>query len=334
MLYIKSINESLHNLLKKSKDNILIGEDLLDPYGGAFKASKGLSTIYPSQVISTPISEAGIVGSAVGMALRGLKPIVEIMFGDFITLAADQIVNHAAKYNWMYNHQVEVPMIIRTPVGARRGYGPTHSQSLENMFLSIPGLEIVSPSIFHNPGKMLERLSENISNPALFLEYKVDYSKELSTDVFKNFSVNREDSGKYNQNITLSLFPNEKPDIIIITYGGNVSLAIQAAEKYFIEEEILVDVVVPSSIKPIDKEFIINSVRECGKVIILEEGYTVGGWGAEIATIIYESLFTEIKCPIQRVGPNHIPIPSSGPMEKEMLPSIEKIYEAFHKLSL
>ena len=139
MLYLQSLNKSLHKILGENQDVILIGEDLLDPYGGAFKVSKGLSASYPGQVISTPISEAGIVGSAVGMAMRGLKPIVEIMFGDFVALAADQIVNHASKYNWMYNEKVTVPVLIRTPVGGRRGYGPTHSQSLESMFSQYQG---------------------------------------------------------------------------------------------------------------------------------------------------------------------------------------------------
>ena len=184
---------------------LLVGEDLQDAYGGAFKVSKGLSTAFPGQVISTPISEAGIVGAATGMAMRGLKPIVEIMFGDFISLAADQIINHATKFNWMYNHKVSVPMIIRTPVGGRRGYGPTHSQSLENIFMSVPGLEIVAPSICHNPGEMIGNLIKYVDKPTIFIEYKIDYSKQLYYDVFGNFSIIKEDAGHYNQNITLSL---------------------------------------------------------------------------------------------------------------------------------
>ena len=145
MLYLESLNESFHNILRKNDDVIFIGEDILDPYGGAFKVSKGLSTNFPKQVISTPISEAGIVGVATGMAMRSLKPIVELMFGDFIALAADQIINHASKYTGIYNGQVTVPLVIRTPVGGRRGYGPTHSQSLESLFMSVPGLEIIAP---------------------------------------------------------------------------------------------------------------------------------------------------------------------------------------------
>ena len=333
MLYLESLNESFHNILRKNDDVIFIGEDILDPYGGAFKVSKGLSTKFPRQVISTPISEAGIVGSAVGMAMRGLKPIVEIMFGDFITLASDQIINHAVKYKWMYNNQVNVPLIIRTPVGGRRGYGPTHSQSLENLFMSVPGLEIIAPSLCHNPGEMIGKLVENIQNPTIFIESKVDYSKKLFINNIKEFSINREDSGLYNQNITLSLYQDEDPDILIITYGGNVSIAIEAAEEMFLNNEILTNVLVLSSVRPIDEEWIIEKVKKCGKVIVIEEGNKIGGWGAEVASIIQEKASNELKCPVKRIGAMDIPIPSSGPMENEALPSVKTILEVISAIS-
>ena len=333
MLYLESINKSLHNIIGNNHNVILIGEDIVDPYGGAFKVTKGLSTAYPSQVISTPISEAGILGAATGMAMRGLKPIVEIMFGDFVTLAADQLINHASKYAWMYNGKVSVPIVIRTPVGGRRGYGPTHSQSLESMFMSVPGLDIIAPSICHNPGEILEGVVKDVIKPTIFVEYKIDYSKQLHNDTFGNFSIFRKDAGHYNQNITLSLYPDEKPDILIITYGGNVTIAVEAAEKIFFDEEILVNIAVLSSVKPIDNEFVIESVKNCGKVIILEEGNVIGGWGAEVSSIIHENIFDQLKYPVQRIGAMDIPIPSSGPMEIEMLPSSNDLYLIFNKMS-
>ena len=330
MLYLDSLNKSLHNILRKNKDAILIGEDLLDPYGGAFKVSKGLSTNFPRQVISTPISEAGIVGVATGMAMRGLKPIVELMFGDFIALAADQIINHASKYNEIYNGQVTVPIVIRTPVGGRRGYGPTHSQSLESMFMSVPGIEIVAPSLCHNPGEMMENLIKCIQKPTIFVEYKVDYAKKLFGNKFKGFFIEREKVSDYNQNITLSLYPDEQPDVLVITYGGNVAIAIEAAEKVFMDNELLTNVIVLSSVRPIDEEWIINKVKKCGKIVIVEEGNKIGGWGSEVVSIIQEKAFDELKCPIQRIGAMDIPIPSSGPMENEMLPSAKKVIEAIN----
>ena len=333
MLYLQSLNKSLHKILGENQDVILIGEDLLDPYGGAFKVSKGLSTSYPGQVISTPISEAGIVGSAVGMAMRGLKPIVEIMFGDFVALAADQIVNHASKYNWMYNEKVTVPVLIRTPVGGRRGYGPTHSQSLESMFMSVPGIDIIAPSLCHKPGEMLENIVNHIQKPTIFVEYKIDYAKKLYGNKIRGFSIDRDDIDDYNQNITLSLYPDEQPDVLVITYGGNVDIAIEAAEKVFMDDELLTNVLVLSSVRPIDEEWIINKVKKCGRIVIVEEGNKIGGWGSEVASIIQEKAFDELKCPIQRIGAMDIPIPSSGPMETEMLPSREKIAKQIKLIS-
>ena len=333
MLYLDSLNKSLHNILRKNQAVILIGEDLLDPYGGAFKVSKGLSTNFPRQVISTPISEAGIVGVATGMAMRGLKPIVELMFGDFIALAADQIINHASKYNGIYNGQVTVPLVIRTPVGGRRGYGPTHSQSLESLFMSVPGLEIIAPSLCHKPGEMLENLVNHIKKPTIFVEYKIDYAKKLFDNKIGSFYIERENIGDYNQNITLSLYPNEQPDVLVITYGGNVSIAIEAAEKVFMDDELLANVLVLSSVRPVDEDWIINEVKECGKIVIVEEGNKIGGWGAEVASIIQEKAFHELKCPVQRIGAMDIPIPSSGPMENEMLPSVDLIVKAINSIS-
>jgi len=334
MLYLESLNKSLHDILKNNKNVILIGEDIIDPYGGAFKVSKGLSTAFPGQVISTPISEAGFIGAGIGMSMRGLKPIIEIMFGDFITLAADQIINHATKYNWIYNEKVNVPIIIRTPVGARRGYGPTHSQSLENIFMSVPGLEIVAPSICHDPGKMIESLIKYIKKPTIFIEHKIDYSKHLQKERFNNFSIIKEEPETYNQNITLSMYPSEKHDISIITYGGNVSIAVEAAEKILIDEEIIVNIIILSSVRPIDKKFVIDSVKKCGKIIIFEEGNVVGGWGAEVSSIIHENSFDKLRYPVQRLGSMDIPIPSSGPMELEVLPSMNDLYYTFKKMML
>lgn len=157
MRYVEALNKTLHKIMAENNKVYILGEDILDPYGGAFKVTKGLSSIYPSRVLTTPISEGGITGFATGMALRGSIPIIEIMFGDFLTLCTDQIVNSMSKFSWMYNQQVEVPVIIRTPMGGRRGYGPTHSQTLENLFFSTPRLKIIAPSNYHNPGDLLPK---------------------------------------------------------------------------------------------------------------------------------------------------------------------------------
>jgi len=143
---LESLNTALHRAMQADERIYILGEDILDPYGGAFKITRGLSAAFPGRVLTTPISEAAILGLASGMALRGLRPVAEVMFGDFVTLMADQLINHAAKFRWMYNDQVRVPLVLRLPMGGRRGYGPTHSQSLEKLFLGAPGLRVVAPS--------------------------------------------------------------------------------------------------------------------------------------------------------------------------------------------
>ena len=179
--YLQSLNSALRTLLESDPDVFVWGEDLLDPHGGAFKVTRGLQVDFPQRVLTTPISEAAIVGLGSGMALRGFKPIVEIMFGDFVTLAADQLINYAAKFGPMYNGQVSAGLVVRTPMGGGRGYGPTHSQSLEKLFFGIPNLRIVSPSVYHEPGDLLRSAVLKDDQPVLFVEHKLLYGAALKT---------------------------------------------------------------------------------------------------------------------------------------------------------
>ena len=152
---VQVLNEALHEVFASRDDVHLLGEDVLDPYGGAFKVTQGLSDAYPDRVLTTPISEASLFGVAAGMALRGRRPILEIMFGDFIALGFDQVVNGIAKFREMYDDQVTVPLVVRTPMGGRRGYGPTHSQSLEKLLLGVPNIVVVAMSECHDLGGLL-----------------------------------------------------------------------------------------------------------------------------------------------------------------------------------
>lgn len=320
--------------MEKDSQVIMIGEDLLDPYGGAFKVSKGLSTKYPNQVISTPVSEQAITGAAIGMAMRGMKPIVEIMFGDFITLCMDQLVNHATKYHWMFNQQVNVPLTIRTPMGGGRGYGPTHSQSLESMCLSVSGLRIVAPSIFHNPGDMLEKCVLNIPHPILFIENKTAYPKQLHLeDKYNSFSIARNNYTDGLPDIYLSLFPQEQAKILIVTYGGLTEIACEAVKELFIEEEILVDIYVCGQIRPFNIELISRKAKNVGRILILEEGNQIGGWGAEVASVISEEIFDFLSQAICRVGAADYPIPSARSLEKEMIPTKNTIKDRLKMLA-
>jgi pyruvate/2-oxoglutarate/acetoin dehydrogenase E1 component len=331
MRYVESINIALHQIMQADDRVVLIGEDLHDPYGGSFKASQGLSTDYPGRVISTPISEAAITGAAIGMAMRGMRPIVEIMFGDFILLTMDQIVNHASKYKWMFNNQVSVPIIIRTPMGGGRGYGPTHSQSLESLFMSVPGLSIYTPSIFNDPGKMLIDIMNNSDDPVLFIENKLSYPKKINLgDQEGDFKIKRtiEDNGC--ETVCLSMFPDEKDDVTIFTYGGMVEIAIEAAKQVFFEEEVLCSIIVCNSLKPIANNAI-DLANNSNQIIILEEGNKTGGWGAEMSALISEKYFKSIYSPIIRIGSEDHPIPCAISLERKTIPSVEKLKKVILK---
>ena len=302
MRVVESINRALHDLMEANPRLMIMGEDVLDPYGGAFKVTKGLSTAYQDRVWTTPISEGGIVGMATGMALKGKPVIVELMFGDFIALAADQIINHAAKFRWMYNDQVEVPVIIRAPMGGRRGYGPTHSQSLEKHFCGVPGLTVLAAHEFADPGMLLHRAFAARS-PHLIIENKVMYARPV---------------------LGAAALPSPADaDIAIVTYGGCVEHAVAAANKLAAEEEIATTVVAVEQLSPFPDEDIRRQVGNCTRVLALEEGTPGWGFGSECA----RALIGKVKHFSALTGPDH-PIPSSREWEDDVLPGVSAIQAA------
>ncbi|MFC2065248.1 alpha-ketoacid dehydrogenase subunit beta [Chloroflexota bacterium] len=329
--FLNSINSALKMAMTKDKRVILLGEDLLDPYGGAFKVSQGLSTLFPDQVITTPISEAAIVGIATGMAMRGLRPIVEIMFGDFLTLTADQIINHASKFHWMYNSKVDVPLVIRAPMGGRRGYGPTHSQSIEKLFFGVPGLRVIAPNTMGDPGYLLISAIED-KNPVLFIEHKLLYASRLQ-------GPNSEDLVDAKVLIIGNGYPTHKiqfsstPEVTIATYGYNFEIARKAAVEVLYEYEINTEIVLFSQISPLNLDPLLESINLTGKLITFEEGYLTSGWGSEIAGRISETNVENLN--IIRIGAKDFPIPNSNALEKLVLPSKEllkeRIVEIYHR---
>ena len=326
MRFVQSINSSLDSLLKDHKEIILYGEDLQDPYGGAFKVTKGLSTKYPKRVLSTPISEATLIGMAGGMAIGGIRPIVEIMFGDFITLGLDQLLNHLVKYEWMYNEKVNVPVTIRTTMGARRGYGPTHSQSLEPILASIPGLKIISPTHFHNPGEILRHTTLNESGTKIFIEYKMNYPKDLISESNCKDGLSLKYSTGHYPVVSISNSEFEDPEVLIISHGGNAILIEELLIDLLLEYELPVQANFPSLIKPLIFDEFFFGYENCELIIIIEESPKNFGWGNEIVAHITESGLAEGRKVI-RIGADELPIPSSKFLEKKILPGNSHIIE-------
>ena len=324
MKFVESINKALEKMLNNHKEIILFGEDLLDPYGGAFKVTKGLSSKHPNRVLPTPISEAAMIGIAGGMALGGMRPIVEIMFGDFIMLGADQLLNHLVKYEWMYNNKHNVPVTIRTAMGGRRGYGPTHSQSIEPILSSIPGLIIISPSHFHDPGLLLENTVISESGVKVFCEYKINYPKQLvnQTNCQEFLSVRYSE-----ENYPIAYLSNcefDDPEILIISHGGNAILIESLLEELLMEHELAVQANLLSLIKPILFDNLFDGHENCKMIIVIEESPKNFGWGSEIVASMAESGLANGKN-IVRIGSEELPIPSSTLLEEKILPSINDV---------
>ncbi len=315
------LNIAILTAMENDERVYLLGEDILDPYGGAFKVTRGASTRFPDRVLTTPISEAGITGIATGMAIRGLRPVVEIMFGDFITLIADQLINHAAKFRWVYNDQVQVPMVVRTPMGGHRGYGPTHSQSLEKLFLGVSGLTVLAPNTLLDPAGLLTA-AINLSDPVLFIEHKLLYPCRLlerGKDDLADFTVEQSDGDAP----ALTLRTGQRADLSIACYGYNFELARKAALELLYDYEIFAEIVVFSQLSPFELTPLFASLARTGKLLTVEEGCMTLGWGAEVSVRAMEADISGLM--IRRIGALDLPIANSRTLEDLILPSIEDI---------
>ena len=332
---LDSLNSALHQAMAVNDRVILIGEDVLDPYGGAFKVTRGLSDRFPDRVLAAPVSEAAQVGIAAGMAMRGLRPVVEIMFGDFLTLAADQLINHAAKFNWMYNDQVKVPMVVRTPMGGRRGYGPTHSQTLEKLFLGAPGLTIVAPSNLPGshggqPADLLSWAILDQDSPVLFIENKLQYLLPLlDNDGFTDFELENDASQLPTLKVKIRGAP---PATLTLTaYGYMAELARQAQLELAYEFEIFSELIIPTRIAPFNTQMLIESVYHTHRLLAIEEGTRTLGWGAEILAQVAEVGGLRLDN-ARRIAAADSPIPAASRLEAEALPGISDITQAARRM--
>ena len=329
---LDALNNGLQRALTDDSRVVLLGEDILDPYGGAFKVTRGLSTAFPERILTTPVSEAGMTGLAAGLALRGLRPVVEIMFGDFSTLAVDPLVNTAAKLRWMYNDQVSVPLVVRTPMGGRRGYGPTHSQSIEKLFLGVPGLRVVAASHFGDPGELLYQAILRQDDPMIFVEHKLLYGLQLiDAAAASDFEIERTGSAELFPSYRLTVRGAPPPTLTLAAYGYMAELARQALLKLAYERELFVELIVTTQLAPLDFAPILESASRTGRLLTAEEGSLSSGWGAEVLARCSESLGSRLVA-AGRMAAIETPIPAAAGLERRTLPEVDDILRAAEKI--
>ena len=317
---VDSVRRGLEKGLDADERVMLIGEDIESPYGGAFKCTMGLSARFPGRVRNTPISEAAIVGVANGMALSKLLPVAEIMFGDFLALAADQWINSAAKFQWMYNGKVNVPVIVRTPMGGKRGYGPTHSQSIEKHFLGVPGTTVLCLHHRYSPAQLYRDLFAHISGPTLVVENKILYTRYVNPDPPAGYSL------VFSPETfpTARLMPKQSPDVTIVAIGGMSVEAEEAMMRLFEEEEILAELFLPTRLYPFDAGTLADSLAKSRKLLVVEEGQGFVSLSSEILAQVVES-FGHLNVRCRRLTASGCPIPSARPLEEQCLPNTDAI---------
>lgn len=310
-----AIREAIEEEMTRDERVILLGEDIAD-YGGAFKLTEGIADRFGRErVRNTPISEGGFVGVAIGAAMTGLRPIVEIMFMDFITLAMDQLVNHAAKFRYQFGPQAKVPLVVRTPAGAGRGYGPTHSQSLEKWFVATPGLVVVAPATAAD-AKGLLKSSVRCDDPVVFIESKILYGRRGEVP-----------EGDHTVPLGEAAVLREGDDVTIVAYSRMTEEALKAAQA-LAKHDIEAEVIDLRTLAPMDTDTVAASVERTGRVVVAEEGHLTGGIGAEVVARIVESCFDYLAAPPTRVAALDVPVPSSPVLERAATPDWEDIGRA------
>lgn len=319
------LNSFYREWLRRDAGAVMLGEDIADPYGGAFKITKGLPSEFPGRVITTPISEAAITGIGIGLSVAGRRAIVEIMFGDFVTYAFDQIVNNASKFFHMYNRQVTCPVVVRTPMGGRRGYGPTHSQSLERFLIGIDNVAVLSLNTLVDPATQLAGL-ETLEGPALLLENKIDYTV-LGFEAPEGFVIER-DGASFP---TLRVRPcDAEADVTILSYGGMARYVGDRLFAIFEQSDLVPELLAPTTIHPLPLEAILDSVRRTGRLAVVEEGASFGSVGAEVIAQVQEVLGN---VRVTRIAAAPLPIPSVPALEDAALPSLARICASLRTLS-
>ncbi len=315
LTYAQAINEAIKQEMRRDPNIILIGEDVGRP-GGVYKVTDGVFAEFGSErVFDSPITEAGIAGVGVGAAMTGMRPMVEIMFGDFMTLAMDQIVNQAAKVHYMSGGKLTVPLVVRTTMGAGRRAAAQHSQSLYAWFGHIPGLKVVVPSTPYDAKGLLKTAFRD-NNPVIYFEDKMMYRTAGP--------VPEED---YTIPFGVADVKREGTDITLIAVSSMVLVALAAAEE-LAKEGISAEVVDPRTLTPLDEETLVKSVMKTSRCIVIDEGYQRFGASAELAAAVTRGAFYYLDAPVERIGAMDVPIPFSPILEDQTIPTPEWVVKA------
>jgi len=314
--YREALREALREEMRRDPTVFLLGEDIGRYWGGAFKVTDGLAEEFGEErVRDTPISESAIIGTAIGAAITGMRPVAEIMFGDLTALAMDQIANQAAKARYMFGGQVKVPLVIRTPFGAGVHIAAHHSQSLEAWFMHVPGLYVAVPSTPHD-AKGLLKTAIRCNNPVFFCEHKLLYPIEGEVP-----------EDEYTVPFGMADIKIEGTDVTIVATLYMVHKALNAAGELE-REGINAEVVDPRTLTPLDKQAIIKSVKKTGRIVIVSEDCRTAGVSAEIAALVAEEALDYLDAPIKRVAEPDTPIPFSPPLEQYVIPDEKAVIKA------
>jgi 2-oxoisovalerate dehydrogenase E1 component beta subunit len=320
LTYLAAISEALREEMRRDPDVLLLGEDIGGEFGGAFKVTRGFEAEFGARrVMNTPLAELGFTGMAAGMALMGLRPVVELQFADFISSAMDSIVQFAASAHYRWGGAV--PMVVRAPSDGGLRAGPFHSQNQEAWFVHVPGLKVVAPATPADAkGLLLSAIRDN--NPVIYFESKPLY-RTLKGHV---------PAGDYSVPIGRAHLARAGDDLSIITYGAELHQCLAAAAR-LAEEDIECDVLDLRTLKPLDEEAILSSVRKTSKVLVVHAANRLAGLGGEVAGLIAERAFEWLDGPIRRLGGLDTPVPFSPPLEDAYRPDAEKIYQAARSLA-
>ena len=319
LTFREAIIEAMDEEMARDPLVFMMGENIAVG-GGVYKGTQGLLGKYGfERVIDMPISESGFVGAAVGAALLGARPVVDLMFNDFLPLAMDQIVNHAAKMRYMYGGKAQVPMVIRTFFGAGTRAGCSHSQSLEAWFVHCPGVKVVMPSTPAD-AKGLLKASIRDRDPVIFFEHRLLYSLKGPVP-----------EGEHLIPLGKAEIKREGDDVTVVATGRMVHTALAAANELS-KEGIEAEVLDPRSLVPLDYQALIDSVKKTGRLLIVHEACVTGGYGAEIAAIAAKEAFGYLDAPIERIGAPDIPVPCSPPLEDAYIPKREDIMATVRRM--